>query len=100
MTSGCFHHEQERDRILSDSGDPSRHLRVAARPVSTVVVKAVLMSFEYRQRDCDRVGRFARILSDGLDWLVAKGHPKWRSVDLAFPLKRVGAVRLRETVPR
>jgi hypothetical protein len=24
---------------------------------------------------------------DGLDWLIANGHSKWRSVDLDYPLK-------------
>jgi uncharacterized protein len=45
------------------------------------------MSFNYRLRDCDRVGRLAQVLSDGLDWLVKNGHPKWKSVDLTYPLK-------------
>ena len=58
-----------------------------AESVSTIAVKAVLMSFNYRLRDCDRVGRLAQVLSDGLDWLVKNGHPKWKSVDLTYPLK-------------
>jgi uncharacterized protein len=58
-----------------------------SEPVSTVAVKAVLMSFDYRQRDCENVGRFAQLLSENLDWLIKNGHPKWKTVDLAYPLK-------------
>src|SRR5262245_4110470 len=32
-------------------------------PVSTVAVKAVLISFDFRRRDCDNVGRFAQLIS-------------------------------------
>jgi TRAP transporter TAXI family solute receptor len=58
-----------------------------AAPVATVAVKAVLVSFDYRRRDCDNVGRFAQLLVSRLDWLVKNGHPKWRSVDVDYPLK-------------
>jgi hypothetical protein len=36
---------------------------------------------------CEYVGKFAKTLSDNLEWLRANGHPKWKSVDLNFPLK-------------
>jgi len=55
--------------------------------LKTVAVKAVLVSFDFRRKDCDVIGRFAQILSSNTDWLVKNGHPKWRSVDLDFPLK-------------
>lgn len=55
--------------------------------VPTVAVKAVLISYEFRGSNCDFVGRFARILADNMDWLKANGHPKWKSVDLDYPLK-------------
>jgi hypothetical protein len=55
--------------------------------VDTVAVKSVLISFDYRRRDCDNVGRFAQILSDNRAWLVQNGHPKWRSVDLDYQLR-------------
>ena len=58
-----------------------------ATPVSTVAVKAVLVSYDFRQRDCDVIGRFALAMSDGLEWLRKNGHPKWKAVDLNFPLK-------------
>ena len=56
-------------------------------PVSTVAVKSVLVSFDFRRADCDNVGRLARVVADNRSWLVANGHPKWRSVDLDQPLK-------------
>jgi uncharacterized protein len=56
-------------------------------PVSTVAVKAVLISFDFRRRDCDNIGRFAQLISTKLSWLTANGHPKWKAVDLDYPLK-------------
>jgi TRAP transporter TAXI family solute receptor len=55
--------------------------------VTTVAAKAVLISFDYRFKDCDTVGRFAQIMARRLDWLVQNGHPKWKQVDLNYQLK-------------
>ncbi len=55
--------------------------------VQTVAVKAVLISYDFRNRDCENVGRAAKVLSDNLPWLVQHGHPKWKSVDLGYQLK-------------
>jgi uncharacterized protein len=55
--------------------------------LKTVAVKSVLVSFDFRRRECESVGRFAQILSNNTDWLMKNGHPKWKSVDLEFPLK-------------
>lgn len=55
--------------------------------VSTVAVKAVLVSFDFRNLDCESVGRFAQVLYENMSWLRENGHPKWKSVDLDFPLK-------------
>ena len=55
-------------------------------PVSTVVVKAVLVSFDFRLRECDSVGRFAQQVARGMEWLTKHGHPRWKRVDLNFPL--------------
>lgn len=57
------------------------------QPVETVAVKAVLVSFDFRRTDCDTVGRFAQVVSTNLEWLTKNGHPKWKSVNLEFPLK-------------
>jgi TRAP transporter TAXI family solute receptor len=56
-------------------------------PVSTVAVKAVLVSFDFRRADCDNVGKFAQVMSENVDWLKRNGHPKWKVVDLEYPLK-------------
>jgi TRAP transporter TAXI family solute receptor len=56
-------------------------------PVQTAAIKAVLISFDFRRADCDYVGRFAQTVSKGMDWLVTNGHPKWKSVDLEYPLR-------------
>jgi TRAP transporter TAXI family solute receptor len=58
-----------------------------SRPLSTVAVKAVLISFDFRRLDCDNVGRFAQILSANMGWLADNGHAKWKSVKLDYPLK-------------
>jgi len=55
--------------------------------ISTAAVKAVLVSFDFRRRDCDNVGRFAQLLSRGLDNLQRTGHAKWKAVDLNYPLR-------------
>jgi TRAP transporter TAXI family solute receptor len=57
------------------------------KAVRTVAVKSVLISFDFRRMDCDNVGKFAKTVSDGMDWLTKNGHPKWKAVDLNFPLK-------------
>jgi hypothetical protein len=38
-------------------------LPLADHAVSTVPVKAVLVSFDFRRQNCELVGRFARIVS-------------------------------------
>jgi uncharacterized protein len=58
-----------------------------ASAVPTVAVKATLISFDFRRRDCEVVGQFAQTVSANLPWLVKNGHPKWKSVDLDAPLK-------------
>ena len=57
------------------------------KAVPTVAVKAVLVSFDFQRRDCDTIGQFAGIVSENMKWLMENGHPKWKSVDLDFPLK-------------
>jgi uncharacterized protein len=55
--------------------------------VQTAAIKAVLVSFDFRRADCEYVGRFAQTVSKNLDWLITNGHPKWKSVDLEYPLR-------------
>jgi TRAP transporter TAXI family solute receptor len=66
---------------------PARTYAWQPAPVSTVAVKAVLVSYDFRRRDCDNVGKFAQALASNLDWLRNNGHPKWKAVDLDYPLK-------------
>ena len=66
---------------------PANVYPAQSTPVSTVAVKAVLISFDFRRRDCELVGQFAQNVSTNLAWLVKNGHPKWKSVDLQAPLK-------------
>jgi uncharacterized protein len=66
---------------------PAGGYRWQKAPVETVAVKSVLISFDFRRRDCDTVGKFGRLLSDNVSWLTQHGHPKWKTVDLQFPLK-------------
>ncbi len=58
-----------------------------AQAVPTVAVKAVLISYDFRNANCELVGQFAKMISENMEWLTANGHPKWRSVDLGYPLK-------------
>ncbi len=55
--------------------------------VPTVAVKSVLVSYNFRRANCRNVGKFAYLLESNIDWLKENGHPKWKSVDLEYPLK-------------
>jgi len=55
--------------------------------VSTVAVKAVLVSYNFRNANCENVGRVGQLIYENMDWLKQNGHPKWNAVDLDFPLK-------------
>ena len=58
-----------------------------ADTVASVAVKSVLVSYDFRRANCTNVGRFAHLLKSNIDWLKENGHPKWKSVDLEYPLK-------------
>jgi TRAP transporter TAXI family solute receptor len=66
---------------------PAKTYQWQQEVVNTVAVKAVLVSFDFRRANCEHVGKFAQILSENMDWLRENGHPKWKFVDLDFPLK-------------
>jgi TRAP transporter TAXI family solute receptor len=66
---------------------PANTYRWQPKAVPTVAVKSVLISFDYRKRDCDTVGQAAKTVAGELGWLVKNGHAKWKTVDLEFPLK-------------
>ena len=56
-------------------------------PLDTVAVKSALVSYDYKRGECDAVGRTAEVIASNLEWLIKNGHPKWKVVDLAAPLK-------------
>ena len=56
-------------------------------PVSTVAVKAVLVAYDVRRRECESIGRLAQHVAGGMEWLTRNGHPQWKRVDLAQPVK-------------
>jgi TRAP transporter TAXI family solute receptor len=58
-----------------------------AETVPTAAVKAVLVSYDFRNFHCQTVGKMAKLIYENMDWLAANGHPKWRSVDLNYQLK-------------
>ncbi|HZL96918.1 MAG TPA: TAXI family TRAP transporter solute-binding subunit [Vicinamibacterales bacterium] len=66
---------------------PANTYRWQAGPLPTIAVKSVLVSFDFRRLDCDNVGRFAQLLASNMGWLTEHGHPKWKSVQLSYPLK-------------
>jgi TRAP transporter TAXI family solute receptor len=55
-------------------------------PVSTVAVKAILVTFDFQGSECERIGRFAQQVASGMDWLTKNGHPKWSAIDLDYRL--------------
>jgi uncharacterized protein len=58
-----------------------------AQAVTTVAVKAVLISYDFRGSNCENVGKVAKVVYDNFEWLKENGHPKWKTVDLNAPLK-------------
>lgn len=59
-----------------------------SEPVKTVGVVAGLMTldFEADSADCKNVLAVTGLIKDNLDWLKTKGHEKWATVDLEFPV--------------
>ena len=56
-------------------------------PVHTVAVKSVLVSFDFRYRDCETVGSVGKMIADNIEYLASNGHSKWKAVDLNYRLK-------------
>jgi TRAP-type uncharacterized transport system substrate-binding protein len=58
------------------------------RDVETVAVRSVLISFDFKQSQCDNIGMVANRIAANIEELQEKiGHPKWKQVDLNAPLK-------------
>jgi uncharacterized protein len=66
---------------------PASTYRFQSKTVETVAVKAVLISFDFRRRDCDTVGKFGKTIADNMPWLIKNGHAKWKAVDIDYPLR-------------
>lgn len=58
-----------------------------ADTVPTAAVKAVLVSYDFRNFHCQSVGKMAKLVYENMNWLKTNGHPKWQSVDLNYQLK-------------
>lgn len=60
---------------------------------TTISVGAVLVTYDYNlQGTVEHLTRFARALCQNFSALQAKGHPKWREVDLNLPALNDGWV--------
>ena len=58
---------------------------------TTISVGAFLVTYDYNlQTTVEYLVRFARSLCQNFDTLQAKGHPKWREVELALPALNQG----------
>jgi TRAP transporter TAXI family solute receptor len=55
--------------------------------VNTVAVKAVLISYDFRRKDCDTVGKVAQLTNAQIETLRKGGHAKWKVVDLDAQVK-------------
>ena len=54
--------------------------------VTTLGVKAVLMTYNYQMRRCGQINHIAQAIHSQLSWLQEHGHPKWREVSLSQAL--------------
>jgi TRAP transporter TAXI family solute receptor len=66
---------------------PARTYGWQPTAVRTVAVKALLVAYDARRRECDSIGRFAQHVAAGIDWLVRNGHPQWKRVDLGYAVQ-------------
>jgi len=57
-----------------------------AADVDTVSVMALLVAYDFRNHQCNAIGKVAWLIKENLDWLRFNGHPKWKSVDLSEPV--------------
>lgn len=50
--------------------------------VETVSVRAVLVTYDFRNHYCEAIGKLAWLIRENLNRLRFNGHPKWQTVDL------------------
>ena len=60
--------------------------RWMAAPVQTVSVNAALISFDFKEEQCNNVAMVARQIVDNLEELKRIGHRKWSEVNLQAPV--------------
>jgi TRAP transporter TAXI family solute receptor len=68
--------------VYGETQIPPDIYRWQTMPVRTATVKAVLVAFASRGRECETIGRLARRIVTEMDWLIRRGHPRWRLVEL------------------
>jgi TRAP transporter TAXI family solute receptor len=69
----------------------SSYPNLLSESFTTISVGAFLVTYDYNlQATVDYLVRFARSLCQSFPTLQAKGHPKWREVDLALPALNKG----------
>ncbi len=56
--------------------------------VSSIAVKAVLITYDYKWHHCKNIGNLAKIMYNNLGWLRQHGHDKWKNVDFDFQLRK------------
>jgi uncharacterized protein len=73
--------------VYGESQIPPNIYNWQKMPVRTATVKAVLVAFASRGPECQTIGRLARQIVTGMDWLTRRGHSRWRLVELDAPLR-------------
>jgi uncharacterized protein len=68
--------------VYGETQIPPNIYKWQSGPVRTATVKAVLVAFASRGPECETIGRLARQIVTGMDWLTRRGHPRWKLVDL------------------
>ena len=56
--------------------------------LDTVSVKAILVTYDYKHTNCQRVADVAEIIYKNKAWLEDHGHTKWQDVNLDFNLPK------------
>lgn len=72
------------------------------RPVDTISVRAVLITYNYKGGQCDNVAMTERLIKDQLEELQRFGHPKWHHVNIDAAVdgcQRYACVEKRQSTP-
>jgi len=92
VTEGLLHLVPIKDKSITEfypvSTIPRSTYPWQNKAVSTIAVKAVLITYNYRGKMCENVGQLARSIYNNLGWFRSHGHQKWKNVDFDFDLKK------------